>query len=346
MRIVKRITRSNFFIKLTHWEYWPFGILQLPSIVYFLWLCLRSRSIVFFSASNPGIDMGGMFGESKYDVLRKIPLQYIPKTMLIKIPVSTEDVLSFLTREAYQFPVIFKPELGERGFMVKRIKNRHDVELYLQQTRTHFLVQELVDLPLEFGVFYARIPSQPQGYVTSVVMKEMLAVTGDGRSTLRELIMNKDRAKLQWQKLKDAYGEQLDERLDAGETKELVSIGNHALGTKFVNRNDLINEKLSLTFDQISKQIEGFYFGRFDLRCATLQDLYEGKVKIVELNGCGAEPAHIYDPDFKLLKAMGVLIKHWRQIFVIARENKQRGVQYTSLKNGIAFYKKFKSVTR
>ncbi|MGC3942925.1 MAG: hypothetical protein QM762_00040 [Chryseolinea sp.] len=70
-----QVIRSNFFIKLKSWEYWPFGIVQFPLFIYFAWLSLRARSIVFFSASNPGITMGGMFGESKYDVIRKVPLQ-------------------------------------------------------------------------------------------------------------------------------------------------------------------------------------------------------------------------------------------------------------------------------
>ncbi|MEP6789425.1 MAG: M24 family metallopeptidase, partial [Acidobacteriota bacterium] len=49
--------------KLTHWEYWPFGIIQAPLFFYYPWLALKSRSLFFFSASNPGILMGGMFGE-------------------------------------------------------------------------------------------------------------------------------------------------------------------------------------------------------------------------------------------------------------------------------------------
>jgi hypothetical protein len=103
---------------------------------------------------------------------------------------------------------------------------------------------------------------------------------------------------------------------------------------------------LSKSFDEISKQIEGFYFGRFDLRCGSIEDLYSGNIKIVELNGCGAEPAHIYDPEFKLFNAVGVLLTHWRQIFEIARENHKRGVPFASFKEGLFFYKRFKAALR
>jgi hypothetical protein len=342
----QKITRSNFFIKLKSWEYWPFGIIQFPVIGYWLWLSLRSRSMFFFSASNPGIVMGGMFGESKYEVLKKIPADVIPKTTLVNLPATRQDVLAALTAGGYALPVIFKPELGERGYMVRKITTVDDIDRYLKDSKINFLIQELVELPLEFGVFYKRNPALPTGTVTSVVIKEMLSITGDGHSTYQELIFKKDRAKLQWEKLRQVYSRKLNEVLPLGKTIELISIGNHALGTKFLNGNHLINEKLSSTFDKISKQIEGFYFGRFDLRCGSLQDLYNGEIKIVELNGCGAEPAHIYDPTFRLYAAMPVLFKHWRSIFEIARENHARGVPYVTLKDGIKFYKKFKAASR
>lgn len=209
-----------------------------------------------------------------------------------------------------------------------------------------FLVQELIELPLEFGVFYLRFPHQDKGKVTSVVVKEMLSVNGDGRSTLQQLILNKDRAKLQWETLKRVYHHQLHDVVPANKTIELVSIGNHALGTKFLDGGHLINERLSNVFDQISKQIDGFYFGRFDLKCASLEDLYNGKIKIVELNGCGAEPAHIYHPGYSIFKAIKVLLDHWQTIFLIARENANRGIPFVSYKEAKSYYKKFKAATQ
>ena len=345
MTFAERIMRSNFLIKLKSWEYWPFGIVQFPLFIYYAWLSIRSRSFTFFSASNPGIVMGGMFGESKYDVIKKIPAQYIPKTILIKQPADTASILAQINASGLQFPLIFKPDIGERGFMVKRVNDARDVEKYIATIRYDFLMQELVDLPLEFGVFYVRFPNESKGNVTSVVMKEMLSVTGDGKSTLQELILRKDRAKLQWDKLKTIFNGKLHEVVAKDKQVELVSIGNHCLGTKFLNGGHLINDKLSATFDHVSKQIEGFYFGRFDLRCASIEDLYNGNIKVMELNGCGAEPAHIYHPGFPLRKAMMVLFRHWRNIFLIARENVKRGASYTSLKDAKVYYRKFKAAT-
>src|SRR6185436_3775950 len=111
MSSLKKLLRSNFFIRLSHWEYWPFAIIQFPFFMYWLWLSLRARSLFFFSASNPSIVMGGMLGESKYDVLKLIPEQYKPKTIRIQYPFTSVQVLYALHGNGFNFPVIFKPDL-------------------------------------------------------------------------------------------------------------------------------------------------------------------------------------------------------------------------------------------
>lgn len=341
MNALRSIFKSNFFIKLRSWEYWPFGVIQAPLFIYFAWLSLKARSLFFFSASNPSILMGGMFGESKFDVLKLIPESIKAKTLLQKLPTTTGDVLLRMQLEGLHFPIIMKPDLGERGWMVRRIDSALEIDAYLREIKIDFLIQEFIELPIEFGVFYIRYPNQPDGKVTSIVEKEMLSVTGDGTRTLQDLIFSNDRARLQWKSLRFQHREKLNCVLPVGEKLELVSIGNHCLGTKFLNANSLITEKLSSSFDKISKQIDGFYFGRYDLRAASYQDLENGTVKIVELNGCGAEPAHIYDPGFTLREAVKVLIRHWRDIYLISTQNHLRGVRYISFHEGKKIYHKF-----
>lgn len=342
MGLFHRISRSNFFIKLRHWEYWPFGILQFPAIVYYAWLSLRARSFFFFTASNPGIEMGGMFGESKHAILKRIPEKFCAQTIFIPGNTKSEEVFKKMRAEGFHFPVVFKPDLGERGYRVKRIYSENEAITYINSCSFDFLVQELVDLPLEFGVFYKRLPSEAIGSVFSIVGKEMLTVTGNGRASLQELILSKDRAKLQWDNLKDRHQSRLNEIIPRGEVVVLNSIGNHCLGTTFLDKNSLINPTLTKSFDQLAKQIDGFYYGRFDLRCSSIEDLNAGRVKIMELNGCGAEPAHIYQPGYSFWKAVKEVLDHWTNIFDIAMENKERGIQFLSFKEAKLYYQKFK----
>lgn len=342
--MLQRFRRSNFIIKLTSWEYWPFGILQGPVFLYWIFLAVRARSIFFFSASNPGILSGGMMGESKSDVLKLVPHDVKPATVLIKVPSNVASVMKLLSENNLSFPLIFKPDIGERGWMVRKIADENDVEQYLNEIRIDFIAQPLVDLPLEFGVFYIRYPDEPQGRVTSVTMKRFLSVTGDGKSTLRDLILSLDRAKLQWEILEEKYKGELETVLPDGESKELVSIGNHCLGTTFLNANHLITPTLNDSFDRISRQVKGFYFGRYDLRCASFEDLEAGRVMIVELNGCGAEPAHIYHPGASFWKAMGTLFAHVHNMYRISVINHSMGVPYISFQEGRAIYRKFKAL--
>ncbi len=290
--------------------------------------------------------MGGMFGESKYDVLRLVPENVRPRTGLFKRTNANAAIESILTENNLNYPLIFKPDIGERGFMVRRINDATEAANYMEEMSHDFLIQEFVSLPMEFGVLYERHPSALRGRVTSVVMKEMLFVEGNGRSTLQELILSKERAKLQWPSLQSQYRNKLDRILPAGERLELVSIGNHSLGTKFINANHLITDELEKSFDRISMQIPGFFFGRFDLRCGSIEDLAKGNVVILELNGCGAEPAHMYDPEFSFFRAVGVLIRHWSTIYEISLENKRLGVDFLSLKEAVSHYQRFKKNTR
>jgi hypothetical protein len=285
-----------------------------------------------------------MMGESKSAVLAKVPKEIVPKTILIKLPVEPAMVLKTMEEHQLILPVIFKPDLGERGWMVAKIESENDVEVYLKKIRTDFIIQEYVSLPLEFGVSYYRFPDAATGVVNSITAKEFLSVVGDGRSTVGQLIHDKPRARIQEKTLYHRFRSEWNSILPYGQRKELVPIGNHARGTKFINASHLINPRLIASFDSISRQIDGFYFGRFDLRCATLKDLEIGNIKVVELNGCGAEPAHIYDPGYSFWKAMADLFTHVRLMYQISVANHKRGVPYLSFAEGRAIYRKFRAL--
>jgi hypothetical protein len=344
MSFFQRIYRSDFSIKLRHWEYWPFGILQAPFFLYWLWLSLKTRSLFFFSASNPTIHTGGMLGESKKAALDLVPHTHKPITILITLPTSLAEASQAMMNAGLRYPVIAKPDIGERGWKVQRINNETDLQQYIEQAPIDFLIQAFVDLPLEFGVFYVRKPSEENGRVISITSKEMLTVTGNGKDSLAMLVYKNDRAKLQQQRLSEIFNTQWQTVIPKNEVVLLNSIGNHCLGTKFMNGNALITPELNASFNMLSKQINGFYFGRFDLRCASVEALQRAEVIIMELNGCGAEPAHIYQPGYSIWKALAVLYRHWRTMYEISAENHARGVPYLTFKEGRRTYQHTKKI--
>ena len=323
---MNRIWRSNFMIRLRSWEYWPLYVVYFPIFFYWVWQAILSKSLFFFSASNPTIESGGMLGESKSKILELVPEEVKPTTMFFLKDQDLKTVIAALDKNGLSYPLIAKPDMGERGWKVEKINDQADLDKYIYQSNVDFIIQEYIDLPIELGVFYYRMPDQEQGEVSSIVVKDMLKVMGDGRSSLRDLMMLYDRAKLQIASLEKERD--LSVIPIAGEEVELVAIGNHCKGTTFLNGNHLITEQLRQQFDHLSKRVDGFFYGRYDLRCVSYEALNRGEMKIMELNGAGAEPAHIYHPGFPLLEAYRVLFKHWNVLAQISRANHQKGVKY------------------
>ncbi|MEQ9231124.1 MAG: hypothetical protein RIF46_10610 [Cyclobacteriaceae bacterium] len=315
------------------WEFWSFWFFYIPVYFYFIWLALRERSFFFFATANPTMDFGGMVGEKKSDIFKWIPQEYYPKTILIK-----EGDRSNLTEIAANigFPLIAKPDIGERGKGVEVMHSGEELANYSSRANYDFLLQEMVTYPLELGVFYVRFPSETSGRITSIVSKEFLSVTGDGQSTVKELMMDKERAVLQVDWVHERLANVLEQVPDRGEKLVVEPIGNHCRGTKFLNATQEADDKMNAAIDFLAKRIEGFYYGRFDLKCQSFDDLRELKnFKIVELNGVGAEPAHIYQPGFSLFEAYAIVMDHYKWMARVARENKERGIPYWSFRRGL-----------
>lgn len=333
-----------------HWEYWPMWLVYLPVSFYYVYLSLKAKSFFFFSASNPKIENGGMFFESKWLIFKQIPKELYPSTIFISPNDSIDHIKSKMLDEHINYPIIAKPDRGERGWLVKKIKSETELQQYRASVKVTFLIQSYVNLPLELSLFYYRHPNQKKGTITSLTFKKLLTITGNGLDTIQELIYKNDRAFLQYEHLKKHSQIDFKAILEINQTLEIVPYGNHALGAMFINYNHLISQDLINVFDAISKSIDGFYFGRFDLRCSSFDELILGKnISILELNGAGAEPAHIYDPSFSYWKAQLVLASHYKMMFNAAIENYNRGVEFMNfetfrqIRNAEKLYKRNQS---
>ncbi len=321
-------------IRLASWEYWPMWAVYFPASFYFIFLSIRARSFFFFSAANPSIETGGMFFESKWSIFQLLPKNSFPPTILVNPDLDIHEILNSLKQAAIVFPVIAKPDRGERGWGVKKVNDINELTRYREAVKVPFIIQSYIDSPIELSIFYTRHPSCNKGRITSVTFKKLLSVTGDGRLRVRDLIKQDNRSFLQCSRLQENRGINFDQVLPRGEELVLVPYGNHVRGAMFLNYNHIIDERLTSVIDAISTQIEGFYYGRFDLRCNSIDELKAGKgISILELNGSGAEPAHIYDPSFSYREAQIVISKHYKMMFDAAMENKKRGFSFMNYKD-------------
>ena len=330
------------FFKLFKYEYWPWWLFYLPVLPYWVYLGLRNRSFAYFTVANPGIDLGGFFGESKSEILSLIDKAYLPNSISVINKSDFSIIQKNLLDNGMDYPLIAKPDVGERGNDVCKVSNEKELMLYHTKADFNYIIQEFITYDLEFGVLYSRLPNSEKGEVTSVTLKEFLTVYGDGKSSIIELMQQSTRARFQIDRLKKEMGDAIN-RIPLNNEKVLLEpIGNHCRGTRFINFNHLINDDLNTAFDKISLPIKGFYYGRFDLKVKTINDFQQGNfIKIMELNGASSEPGHIYDSEFTLFKAYKDLLFHWKRLADISAINIKQGLKPVSFGLIIKTYWKF-----
>lgn len=340
MSFIKKLSFHPLFIKIFHWEYWPFAVLYAPLYPYWFWLCLKARAFFYINAANPSIRNGGFLMESKKEIYDLLPEGSYPTTVFFHAGTAGAIVLEEMQNSGIQYPAIAKPDIGMRGMSVQKLESDADVLSYAQKSKVDFLVQSYIPYEDELGIFYYRIPGEAKGQITGVVGKELLSVTGDGTSTIDELLQQNPRFILQLPTLRKTIPNELSIILPLGEKKILVPYGNHARGAKFIDVTDLADEKLNHVIDQLAKQIDGFYYGRMDVRYKSIEDLRQGKnFSIIELNGSGSEPTHMYDPRHSVFFAWKEITRHWALMYKISTINHKNGVAYMTRKEGLAMLK-------
>ncbi len=342
---MKRIFHHPFFIRLFNWEYWNSTFVYLPLYPYWLLLSIRARSFFFLTAANPSIRNGGFIMESKNDVYKLLPQGLYPSTCYCEQDIDIHVLLAKMNEKGMTFPVIAKPDYGERGIGVKKIYTVEELEAYLSFIPVPFLIQEYITWENEIGLFYCRMPDEKSGIISGIVNKEAVAIVGDGVHTIAQLVKQSARYLLQWKQIEKLHGERLYDIPALGKRIVLVPYGNHSRGSKFTDVSDKISPQLTATIDDFCSNIEGFYFGRLDIKFNSWEDMEAGKnFSIIELNGSGSEPTHIYDPSHSILFAWKEIIRHWNILYKICKVNNQKGTEYLTLRQGRREVAAFKEI--
>jgi hypothetical protein len=319
----------------SRFEFWPSWLTYLPLVPYILWLAVKNKSFMAPTVSNPFIPFSGMVGESKSAILKKLPGQWTLDHDLIdesSLELRIAKVRLLFENHKYKFPVVLKPDAGQRGAGVKLCHSMNEVCEHLAKNPEAQIMQACHPGPREIGIFYVRYPNQPQGQIFSITDKVFPVLKGDGKRTVGELVQAHERYVLQAQVFKKRHAKVWNQVIPANEEFRLCFAGNHCQGTLFQDGCHFITKRLESTIDSIAKQVEGFYFGRFDIRFECDDELMQGRnFSILELNGATSESTNIYDPSWNAFKSYKVLFSQWKCLFEIGRENIERGHKPPSL---------------
>jgi hypothetical protein len=336
--------------KCRHWEFWPAWMFYPPVAIYCLWLAIKYRSLTLPTAANPGIFSGGLIGESKISTLQNLmdtSPQFTAEAELV-VGSSVEERLASIRgichRRDIPYPFVIKPDVGQRGAGVKLVQNEQQAAVYLKQTRSPLLVQRYAPGPNELGIFYFRFPSESQGNIFAITQKVFPTVTGDGRSTISELVWAEPRARFLAAKYLERLKGREREVLPAGVVLRLVQAGNHAQGCIFRDGMKFSTPGLAARIDSISRKIPGFCIGRYDVRYANEHDLCSGRnFQILELNGAASEATSIYDSRNSLFDAYRTLFRQWELVFAIGAANRLKGFRSTPI---LALWQKWREYVK
>ena len=340
---------------VSYFEFWPGWKFYTPLAVYMAWLSLRYGGITLPSVVNPLFDNGGIVGESKVRILdlisggksRKFVAPYVSLQRKPTAQSTYENALEEMADNNVRFPVVAKPDNGCRGMGVQPIYDESYLKPYIEKFPEGeiFILQELVDYEGEAGVFYVRHPDQEKGEIISLTLKYFPYVTGDGKSTLKELIENDPRAGILSHIYLPRHRHRWDMVLPEGQNFRIAFTGSHSRGTIFKNGNEFITEKMCERFDAITREIPEFYFGRIDVRFKSMEDLETGEnVRILEINGATGEVTHVWDSKNTLMSAYKDLAHQYKLLYQIGAKNKKRGFKPNSLWSLLKEYRAYKKL--
>ena len=331
----RRMLRGRW-VRRTRWEFWPPWITYAPLLIWIVWLGVRHRGLAKVTAANPAIPGGGFVGESKAEILRGLgDAPEVPPWLLIPAELTPDERAArarvFVAQHHLDFPVILKPDTGQRGSGVYAARDEAELDVAVRFHPHDTLVQARVDGP-EYGVFYIRHPDEPVGRIFAITVKILPTVTGDGVLTLEELVLDDPRACA----LHAVYARENAARFDLivphGEVVQLVDVGTHARGALFLDGRHLITLELTAAIDRLSQRFQGFHFGRYDLRAPSEEHLRRGEgLGVIELNGVTSEATNVYDPALHIFEAYRILFAQWSAAYGIGATLAARGAPTSSL---------------
>ncbi|MBC7710157.1 MAG: VTT domain-containing protein [Rhizobacter sp.] len=343
------VTRDEHFLSLPErratrlvcwFERLPAWLFYAPVALMWLMLSLRYRSFTLPTAANPSFECGGLVGESKNQAMLQVSpaaaTWFAPQVLLTRSLLShgsAEDLqtaLRALETAELTFPMVAKPDRGHQGHGVQPIHCVAELLNYIDAfpRGESIVLQKLITLQQEAGVFYVRLPGERLGHIFSMNLSAPAQVVGNGVSSLRQLIHASPLVARCRALQLAAQHDRLDSIPGAREVVVLAFARSLRLGATLSDGRQFVTPALLARFDEIADGINDFCFGRFDVRFDRLDEFQKGQnFQIVEVNGVGAEANHIWDANTTLRNAYKTLFAQYKLAFHIGHLNRQRGCQ-------------------
>jgi len=319
--------------RLVRWEFWPVWAVYPPVFFWTVIQAIRLRGATLWVNCNPGMEASGIAMEEKGGILDSFKggEGRVRIARYLRIRPGDEGALeklkNFMDEFGLGFPIVLKPDLGQRGQGVEIVRDEDQARRWLAECQDGVVAQELIE-GLEFGVHWQKFPGAAKGGITSVCGKHPQFVVGDGRRSLEELILDDDRAVLMNRYYFLKYHDCLGDVLHEGEKFTLAPIGTHARGAVFTDEREMITEELREVFDELGGRFEGFNFGRYDVKVPGVEDFKAGKnIVVLELNGVMGEPAHIYQPGYPWWRGVRDLCRHFQRAAEIGAAWRELGTK-------------------
>jgi pimeloyl-ACP methyl ester carboxylesterase len=336
---------KGVYQRLTNHEYYPTLFLYLTVLWAAFLRIVSGKGLRPLTAVNPGYaEDAGLKEERKSvldarfpedpSILRCALVESNPKHTA---RANTASELISSRPELDGYPIIAKPDQGARGTGVRVLKDHDDLVRYCSDHTEPFVLQRYHPGPVEVGILWVRHaetianPGPLPGFIYAMNKKDFPEIVGDGKRSLRQLILKHPRQRAQAGMFIERLQDQQHIIPDEGEHIAIGTFGNHAQGALFTDGEDLISPQLSAKINEIAdgfrdEQGRGFDIGRFDVRCKSYESLMNGEgLGIVELNGLTSEPTNAYDPNRSIVWAWRTMLGYWRHVETLSEARMMHG---------------------
>lgn len=331
--IPRRRALHRSIARLRRFEFWPTWMVYLPLVPWFIVQCLRARGLRHLSCVNPCWPDGGIVGESKAAGLTCFGMESVAPWFVAPARATEVDLDDAVARlaglgwtEDWTWPVIVKPDVGERGAGVVLAAHESALRTALRDAAVPMLVQRFETGSCELGLFTIR---DADGVLRlfSICDKRLPVAVGDGRRSLSSLIASEPRLRMQEPVFREQCAMELERVPARDERVSLGFAGNHSRGCLFLDGERLRTPALEGWIAAIGRDSIGFNYGRLDVRFPDEAHAMSGRGgRILEANGLSSESTNMYDPSWSCWRAWRTMRAHWLEAFRIGLEQREHGV--------------------